>query len=495
MPELQLTLLRRLTNGYYDWRGPVADRLYLPTAEGGSCFSDALTVATQLVAVAHALAGLEADSPKNGARYHWSQPGSVQSFTSESLTIRNVEWSGEHGLLLRAEDASVVNGDKEVEDAKGTDGSDGGNGLDSANSGNGLDSANGTNGANGTDSSDSANNLDSANDSDGINGASGANRADDTNGAGDANDTHRAHRTDDTNGAAAIAEASVETFRASGAGGAYGLVGNPTIFPGQTLRAQVRAETRVEVAFSLGRYDANDQIRGEVGPFTMLEAGQSATLQWRVPDFDGQPIARVGLQLRGVQSGDAIWISSLTWDGEPDVQFHAPAEGGKVWKRAWVDAVDGRIGWENQFHVLVQNRGRGLISTGTAEWKNYCATARFKLRAARGGGLAVRYGGLERYYGLMLRRPGTLVLFKRRDGVETTLGEVAFKWEYEPLYDLFLSADGPSLTAGIGDQVLLSATDPSQPFTCGGIALLIEEGCLMAERVRVAPLDGEADGA
>ncbi len=386
--------LAGLDNTAYDWRGPVADRLYLPTAEGGSCFADALSVATNLVNIGRALAELPPELPKAGARFHFSQAGSVQGWASpdDSLEISNALRDGERGLLLRA------------------------------------------------------------------------------------------------TGNASVAGASVETFRVSGAGGAYGLVGNPAIFPGQILRAPVRAETAVEVALVLGHYDGNDEVRAENGPFTTLEAGQSARLEWRVPDCDGQPIARVGLQLRDPQIGDALWVSSLTWDGEPDAIFHQPVEGGAVWKRAWVDAVDTRILWDKEFNVIIQNRGRGLISTGTNDWKNYRAAARFKLRAARGGGVAVRYGGLERYYGLMLRHPGKLTLIKRRDGVETTVGEVAFDWEYEPLYELFLSADGANLTAGVGDEVLIVATDAEQPLLSGGIALLIEEGCLMAQCVSVAPL-------
>ncbi len=380
--------------GDFDWRGPVADRLYLPTAEGGSCFSDALTQSEKLVNQGRILAGLEPQFPKNGARFHFSQPASVQGFTSEneSLAISNIERDGERGLRLCAKSNAPVS------------------------------------------------------------------------------------------------EVTVETFRVSGAGGAYGLVGNPSIFPGQTLRAEVYSESAGEVAFVLYRYDANDEICAENGPFQRLESEQSATLQWRVPGFDGQPIARVGLQLRDAQKGDAIWLSSLTWNGEPSASFHQPKEGGSVWKRAWVDAVDTRIFFDKEFNVIAQNHGRGLISTGTDDWKNYRADARFKLRAARGGGLAVRYGGLERYYALMLQKPGKLVLFKRRDGIETVLGEVAFDWEYEPLYDLFLSCDGVNLTAGVGDEVLLTATDDDLPLTRGGIALLIEEGCLMMESASVAPL-------
>ena len=66
-----------------DWRGPVADRLYLPTADGGSAITDAVQTALSVANVGRALAGKKALAPKNGARYHFELPGSVQGFIVE----------------------------------------------------------------------------------------------------------------------------------------------------------------------------------------------------------------------------------------------------------------------------------------------------------------------------------------------------------------------------------------------------------------------------
>lgn len=66
-----------------DWRGPVADRLYLPSADGGRAISDAVTEAYQVVNAARALRDLERIAPKGGARFHFSLLGSVQGFTAE----------------------------------------------------------------------------------------------------------------------------------------------------------------------------------------------------------------------------------------------------------------------------------------------------------------------------------------------------------------------------------------------------------------------------
>ena len=81
-----------------DWRGPVADRLYLPTADGGRAVTDALRETYEIVAIARALAGQSPSRPKSGARFHFSLPGSVQGFRPEetpevrgTVTVENEE--------------------------------------------------------------------------------------------------------------------------------------------------------------------------------------------------------------------------------------------------------------------------------------------------------------------------------------------------------------------------------------------------------------------
>ena len=66
--------------GDYDWRGPVEDRLYLPTASGGRAVSDAVIETYHIVNAGRALAGQGPLAPKNGARFHFELPGSVQGF-------------------------------------------------------------------------------------------------------------------------------------------------------------------------------------------------------------------------------------------------------------------------------------------------------------------------------------------------------------------------------------------------------------------------------
>ena len=63
-----------------DFRTPVADRMYLATADGGRAITDAVTETVHLVNAGRALAGEEPIAPKNGARFHFDLPGAVQGF-------------------------------------------------------------------------------------------------------------------------------------------------------------------------------------------------------------------------------------------------------------------------------------------------------------------------------------------------------------------------------------------------------------------------------
>jgi ADP-ribosylglycohydrolase len=68
-----------------DWRGPIADRMLISSADGGNAVTDAVRIAYQIAGFGHQLAGMPApDRPKNGALFHFSLPGSVQGFEADT---------------------------------------------------------------------------------------------------------------------------------------------------------------------------------------------------------------------------------------------------------------------------------------------------------------------------------------------------------------------------------------------------------------------------
>ena len=74
------------------WRGPLADRMLISSADGGDAINDAVRVSARLVDLGRKLAGAPPlPAPKGGAQFHFSQPGSVQGFAPVEGARRNVQ--------------------------------------------------------------------------------------------------------------------------------------------------------------------------------------------------------------------------------------------------------------------------------------------------------------------------------------------------------------------------------------------------------------------
>jgi ADP-ribosylglycohydrolase len=394
-----------------DWRGPVADRLYLPTAEGGRAISDAVQVAQWVTNLGRSLAGEAPVAPKRGARYHFDLPGAVQGFMAEqghdsaTTTLENVAGhsaNGERSLAIRYQQLA----------------------------------------------------------------------------------TGRYSR---------VATATFTPPEAVNMKG-YELHAAPTLYPGQTVRARLSADVanqqRITVQLYLRVYGEKDQLTRIYGPQMALAAGTEQTVEWLIPETGGQPIAEIGLEARSEQRADGtIYLDYLTWSGEPVCTFTDPENGGQMWRRSWVNGIDQfDFRWAEPYR-LCQNSGRGLLMTGTRDWRNYRVTSTLTPHLVTATGVAVRVQGLRRYYALLLTRrngkPVAQLVKVLHD--ETVLAETTFDWSFGTGYELSLQVDGQRFQGAINGKTLFDLTDDEPTLSSGGIALLCEEGRVGTHAVQVMP--------
>lgn len=74
--------------GATDWRGPIADRALISSADGGFSVANAATLAGEVVNIGRRIAGeAPMPPPKGGAQYHFSLTGSVQGFKASGAEI------------------------------------------------------------------------------------------------------------------------------------------------------------------------------------------------------------------------------------------------------------------------------------------------------------------------------------------------------------------------------------------------------------------------
>ena len=395
-----------------DWRGPVADRLYVAAADGGRVITDAVSEAYRLVNVGRALAGMEALAPKRGARFHFDFPGSVQGFRTDetpesrgTLALVNVAGhSTQGGRSLAFRYRSLAAG--------------------------------------------------------------------------------------------SAARAATPTFVPPDALhlGGYALNASPTMYSGQTVRAEVEAAAEdpapVRVRLFIRSYAAQDQLVTAHGPEVDLAPGARHAFVWRIPETGGAPIAEIGLELLGERGASGtLYLDYLTWDGVPDVTLTRPAQRGTTWRRAWVPGADhvGECGdVPGAVYRVVQNRGTGLAIQGTREWTDYRVSAMVVPHMVASAGIAARVQGLTRYYALLLAGGNRLRLVRRCEADVAVLGEAEFPWTFDGHYELTLTVAGDRIRAAADGRSFFDVRDAA--LDGGAVALICEEGRMEAGPVRVAPI-------
>jgi hypothetical protein len=279
----------------------------------------------------------------------------------------------------------------------------------------------------------------------------------------------------------------------------YGVLASPTLYPGQTVRARLQADAGnaapTGVLLYLLAYGPDDEPVRFDGPISRLEPGGSSELSWQIPDTGGAPVFEIGLEL---DSPGGLYLDCLGWQGDPKVTLGQPEgsrlpwPGPQLWRKAWINGVDQWEGWAHDPYRLIQNAGRGLLIQGTREWVNYEVHAPISLALAKAGGLSARVQGMRRFYALLLCEGGLLRLVKALDG-DRTLAEAPFPWELWHPYDLRLEVSqaaggqGVRLRAWVDGNLYFDMIDIHRPLQSGAIALVIEEGHLIAGAVAVQP--------
>jgi ADP-ribosylglycohydrolase len=390
-----------------DWRGPVADQLYLPTFDGGRSITDAVRETYAIVNIGRALVDQLPLAPKAGARFHFELPGSVQGFQCDAtsgstgtMAITNVaghSLSGSHSLALHYH-------------------------------------------------------------------------------CHDVNVPGRIFTYTFT----PTAETDLHT---------YELIASPTLYPGQTVEAELEADAinpgSVECGLFLKYYGKKDVLQALAGPTSTFKCGDRLHLSWTIPDLGGLPVQSVGIEIhasRGLSA--ALYLDYLTWSGTPKLLLTRPKIENTFWRRAWVSNVDH---WEDAYPEsfrLIQDEGMGMLAQGTREWTDYLVRARLSSYLASSFGLAVCVQGLRRYYALLLCKDGKARLVKTLDDTRV-LEEVDFPLHFNSTYEVALKIGGCRLQGWVDGFLLFDHIDNDHPLESGATALILEEGTLLCDALEV----------
>ena len=109
----------------------------------------------------------------------------------------------------------------------------------------------------------------------------------------------------------------------------YARMASPTLFPGQRVRASLKADAGnpavVTCRLYLSVYGSDDSMEIRLGPAIELHPGQSDQLLWTIDELGGCPIANIGIEVTGQDEiSGKIYLDALDWHGVPDATFRRP---------------------------------------------------------------------------------------------------------------------------------------------------------------------------
>jgi ADP-ribosylglycohydrolase len=415
-------------------REPVADKLYLSTADGGRCVTDAVRETYEICRIAHQLGQAQpVPRPKNGARFHFSLAGSAQGFSCGGR------------LACEAQAVGTDSGRTEIGRLENV-----------ALEYNSVSSVGLASGAPSTGVAPRALAL-------------------------DFNPSRQLPRI----------RITTPTFIPPDSKDAshYCLMACPTLYPGNIVTGRLVAapqnSAKIRVTPFITYYGDNDELTPRHGPALTLEPGSVRHFQWKIEELCGAPIAQFGLEVTSeAAAAGRLYIDYIDWSGTPTTVFRRPPGDSKMWLRAWVNAVD-HVGtrWASPFH-LSQNRGTGLFIQGSRDWQNYAVQSAIMSDPAKSFGLAARVQGLTRYYALLLGPTQAVRLVRNYDEVQV-LAEKPYNWNWSERYRFNLEVSGSSIVGSLNGIELIRYHDSGSALVDGGIALVCEEGLIMTDEVSV----------
>lgn len=391
-----------------DLRKAVADRLYVVTADSGSCISDAVLEARKIYRAAAALAGEEVEIPKE--RLAFEYPGAVQGVipydkNTEEQVLCGIENSfgttGEYGCKLEFQ---------------------------------GL-------------------------------------------------------------GAGVHASAVIDTFidlQPKGVEGTsyFDVLCSPTLYSSQTVKAEIfaPADENPDFRFFIEYFDEEDHVQVKEGPVCRLEKG-SNLLKWQIPDVGGHAVYRLGMTLTSKYRMDGhVIIKTLDWSNEPEnytmgrsmemTPSLTPWTTTTAWLKTFVSSADHfNPDYTVTFSIChaVEN---GVVTTGTADWKDYSVESVITFSQQEAAGLVARAKGHRQYYGAVFTE-GCALIYKQINEKREEVARQPFAYKIDNTYALKFVVKGNELSLYVDGEEAVKGFDGT--YSCGQAGFVVDAGAILGD--------------
>ncbi len=280
----------------------------------------------------------------------------------------------------------------------------------------------------------------------------------------------------------------------------YDYVACPTVYSGQKIITEItsNSESNLNISLFIKYWGKDDELIKISSEYYNFQHNEKNLIEWTVPDTFTNPIAQLGISINSDKSNSGkIFINYLDIQGSPKITFtkpdhiEPPKRGelpkenyyGQLWKKAWVKDIEK---WEfrTPHFTIVQGIGRGHIMIGTSSWKNYSVSSKLSVSVASAAGIMIRSQGLKRYYSLEISPQNKLKINKMEYEIKT-LKEIDMNFEFFKEYDLKFVANNNKLEGYVDGKLMIKVEDNDNYFEHGMIGLMVENGSVRTDAIKV----------
>jgi hypothetical protein len=281
----------------------------------------------------------------------------------------------------------------------------------------------------------------------------------------------------------------------------YYLVGSPTLYSGQTVYAGLECNEHDGplVRLYIIHYDFNDQYVCKRSQSVKLKKNKLSDLQWEIPDTDGMPVLRIGIEIiaDGKLWNGKVILRDLDWNGAPrcfEQKGSLRNYDLKCWNMAmksWMSSAEQFSFDSNATYCISHNTTNGIVTIGTRQWDNYSVTSTVLFSIHDRGGIVVRSRGHRRYYAGILFGGNIAAIILRQDTREIILAASKFLYSVDTKYEIKMECTGNILTMSIDDQKIVVTTDEKNTYSSGAAGFLVDTGTFLAYDFTVKSMSEE----
>ena len=262
--------------------------------------------------------------------------------------------------------------------------------------------------------------------------------------------------------------------------GAYNVMAASRVYPGNTVTLEFSCGEIF--GKSTARLFVRELSQGQLyysEPSELIaNTGQTATFD--IPATQSNQVKDFGLEIVSSQrSSGTIFVDSTSIGGKAKFTISDPLyKTSREDLRGFVfdaDVVRGRTSDDTEdLTYVTKNEGRGELSFGTDDWRDYQFKSRIKVHIADRAGIFVRYRGKKRYTALELTEGKLRLILRNYD--ETVLAETPCDYELDVFYGMELRCEGKNISAWFEGEKLLEGIDDQ--LGCGGAGVFYENGTI-----------------